>query len=210
MQNRGLNLSARWHSVVALGIFLLVLSGAGCASWTGSVPAAQESARPAHWARPIELEGVPGLHQVSKDLYRSAQPTAEGMERFREMGIRTVVNLRFFHSDRDEIGRTGLVSEHIPMNTWHPKEEQAVEFLRIVTDPDRTPVLVHCMHGADRTCTMVAIYRIALQGWTKEEALREMVEGGYGFHGVWVNLVPWIESLDIEKIKTEAGLVRSP
>lgn len=209
MRRRGSLCAARRYPGIALSVCLLVLSGASCASGADPAPAPRESARPAHWARPVELEGVPGLHQVSQSLYRSAQPTAQGMERLREMGIRTVVNLRFFHSDRDEIGETGLVSEHIPMKAWHPKEEHAVEFLRIVADPDRAPVLVHCMHGADRTGAMVAIYRIALQGWTSEDALREMVEGGYGFHGVWVNLVPWIDSLDLEKIRTEAGLGRS-
>ena len=50
---------------------------------------------------------------------------------------------------------------------------------------------------------MCAIYRIAVQGWTKEEAIQEMEEGGYGFHEVWKNLPSWIETLDIMKVKTD-------
>ena len=162
--------------------------------------------RPASWAQPVRLDGVPNLHKVSDNLYRSAQPTAEGMKNLKQMGIVTVVNLRSFHSDRDEIGNTGLGYEHIYMKAWHPERKEAVRFLQIVTNPKRTPVLVHCLHGADRTGTMCALYRIAVQGWTKEEAIREMSEGGFNFHSVFGNLPEWIQNLDIESIKKDAGI----
>jgi len=162
--------------------------------------------RPAAWAQPMELAGAPNLHKVSDTLYRSAQPTAEGMRNLEKMGIKTILNLRSFHSDRDEIGDIGLAYEHIEMKAWHAEEEDAVNFLRIVTDPARAPVLVHCQHGADRTGTMVALYRVAVQGWTKEEALREMTTGGFGFHSVFQNLTEWVRDLDIEAIKNKAGV----
>ena len=163
--------------------------------------------RPASWAQPVKLDGVPNLHKVSDTLYRSAQPTALGMKNLKQMGIKTVVNLRSFHSDRKEIGSTGLGYEHIYMKAWHPEREDIVRFLKIATDPKRTPVLVHCLHGADRTGTMSAIYRIAVQGWSKEAAVREMTEGGYNFHTLFGNLPKWIKGLEIESIKRDAGIV---
>jgi protein tyrosine/serine phosphatase len=162
--------------------------------------------RPANWAQPIRLEGVPNLHKVSDTLYRSAQPSAEGMKNLKAMGIETIVNLRSFHSDRDKIKETGLSYEHIYMKAWHPEEEDAVRFLQIATNPQRTPVLVHCQHGADRTGAMCAIYRVAVQGWSREEALKEMTEGGFGFHGIWQDLFQWINSLDMEKLKERAWI----
>lgn len=165
--------------------------------------------RPEAWAKPMQMKGVPKLHKVSDTVYRSAQPSAEGMKNLKAVGIETIVNLRSFHSDRDEIGGTGLAYEHIDMKAWHPEEEEAVRFLRIVTDPKRSPVLVHCQHGADRTGTMCALYRIAVQGWTKEEAIREMTQGGFGFHEIWKNLPNWFENLDIEAIKKKAGIKSS-
>jgi protein tyrosine phosphatase (PTP) superfamily phosphohydrolase (DUF442 family) len=162
--------------------------------------------RPAHWAVPIQMEGVPNLYKVSDTLYRSAQLSAPGMKNVKAMGIETVINLRSFHSDRAEIRDTGLAYESISMKAWHAEEEDAVEFLQIVTNARRCPVLVHCQHGADRTGTMCALYRVAVQGWTKEEALKEMVQGGFGFHGIWENLIQWIDGLDIEKIKKRAGI----
>lgn len=162
--------------------------------------------RPEKWAQPIRMKGVPNLHKVSDHLYRSAQPTAEGMRNLKKMGMETIVSLRSFHTDREKIGNTGLAYEHIYMKAWHPEEEEIVRFLQIVTNTKRSPVLVHCQHGADRTGTMCAIYRMAVQGWTQEEALKEMAEGGFGFHEAWVNLVPWINKLDIDKIKRQAGI----
>jgi protein tyrosine/serine phosphatase len=162
--------------------------------------------RPAHWAAPIRLEGVPNLHKVSDTLFRSAQPSAEGMKSLKAMRIETIVNLRSFHSDRDKIKETGLAYEHIYMKAWHPEDEDAVRFLQIVTNSKGTPVLIHCQHGADRTGAMCAIYRVAVQGWNREEALREMTDGGFGFHGIWQDLVQWINSLDMEEIKKRAGI----
>lgn len=162
--------------------------------------------RPSLWARSIEMEGVHNLHRVSTNLYRSAQPTAQGMQNLKRKGIETVVNLRSFHSDRDEIGTTGLGYEHIYMKAWHPERKEAVRFLQIVTDPRRTPVLLHCLHGSDRTGTMSALYRIAVQGWSKEAAIREMTTGGFGFHEVFENLPEWIQELDVDSLREDAGI----
>lgn len=161
---------------------------------------------PDEWATAVQAEGLPNLHKVSDALYRSAQPSAIGMRNAKEMGIKTVVSLRAFHSDRDEIGKTVLAYEHLSFKTWHPEEEDVVKFLKIVTDVKQTPVLVHCQHGADRTGTMCAIYRIVVQGWTKEDAVREMTTGDFGFHEVWKNLPPWIMALDVDALKKQVGL----
>ena len=188
-------ISRNWSVVILLTLAMGI--------WIGEPSAAD---RPAQWAQPMDVRGVPNLHKVSDQLYRSAQPTAEGMRNLKALGIKTIVNLRSLHSDRDEIGKTALGYEPISMKAWHPEEEDIVKFLKIVTDPKRTPVLVHCHYGADRTGTMCAVYRLAIQGWSKQEALKEMTEGGFGFHGVWQNLVRWIDSLDVEKVKREAGI----
>ena len=160
----------------------------------------------------IQMEGLPNFCKVSDDLFRCAQPTLNGMRNLKEIGIRTVVNLCAFHSDRDMLKNTGLGYKNIPMIAWPliPEEKQVVKFLTIVTDPKRTPVLVHCQHGADRTGTLCAVYRIVVLGWTKEDAIKEMTDGGFGFHRAWGNhLIQWINDLDIGRIKEKAGIKKS-
>ncbi len=166
--------------------------------------------RPAEWAQPLDRPGCPNLHKVSDDLYRGAQPTPEGLKELRKLGVKTIVNLRSFSSDRGEMAAAGVRFdyEHIMMKAWHAEDREVVRFLKIVNDPQRTPVFVHCKHGADRTGTMCAIYRIAVQGWSKKQALRELRYGGYGYHGVWQNLLRYVSALDIEEMRRRAGLDR--
>ena len=188
----------RWIPILVLALHAGVCAGSDDAT-----------NRPAAWAQPVTLGGVPNLHRVAAGLYRSAQPTAEGMRRLQALGIRTVVDLRSFHSDRAVIGGAGLAYECIPTKAWHPEREAAVRFLQIVTDPARGPFLVHCQHGADRTGALCALYRMAVQGWTREEALREMVYGGFGFHEVWENLLAWAAAMDIVALRRDAGITNA-
>jgi len=111
-------------------LFLAGLVGMGCSVAEHGVRAS---------ATTIERPGLPNLHKVSPVLFRGAQPTAVGMRELKKLGVRTVVNLRSFHSDQNEIGDTVLAYEHISMKSWHPEVEDIVRFLRIVTDPNRTP-----------------------------------------------------------------------
>jgi len=164
--------------------------------------------RPATWAEPLpDQAGLPNLHRVAPGLYRGGQPSAEGMRTLEALGVRTVVNLRGFHSDRDELEGTGLTYRRIQFHTWHAEDEDVIQFLRVVTKPENQPVFVHCLHGADRTGTMCAIYRMAVQGWTVDDALAEMTTGGYGYHEIWKNLPRYLRALDVGRIRKEAGLV---
>ena len=193
--------------VVLAGVFLVGKYGLPFGSQLGNNQRQAETIHAQNkWAERIELPGLPNLHKVSDDLYRGAQPTAEGMKQLKKLGIKTVVNLRSLHSDRDDIKDTALAYEHINMTTWNTEDKDVIRFLQIVTDSNCTPVFVHCQHGADRTGTMCAIYRITIQGWSKNEAVEEMTKGGFGFHSIWQNLSDFIRKLDVEEIKRRAGL----
>ena len=164
------------------------------------------AARDSNWATRVERTGLPNLHRVTDNIYRSAQPTVAGMHAAEKMGIKTVVSLRNFHSDKDELVSTKLKTERIYFNTWHPEEEDVLQFLKLVTNTNGGPYLVHCLHGADRTGTMIAIYRMAVQGWAKEEAIKEMTKGDFGYHTVWKNLIRYLNALDIDSLRKKAGL----
>ena len=171
-----------------------------------------ESSQPAHatardpkWAQPLEMFGVPNLHRVTPKLYRSAQPEEQGWASLEKLGIRTVLSLRAFHPDSIP-KHSGLIAKRISFKSWHPEEEDVVSFLRIAHDPANQPLLVHCQHGADRTGMLIAIERMVSEGWSREDAIREMVEGGYGFHAIWQNMIDYVEHVDVERLRRLADI----
>lgn len=190
----------------------LLLLAAGCGD--DGPPAARDAAmsedrvddRPARWARPVDGTGLPNFHRLDERLYRGAQPEEGGFAALRALGVKTVVNLRTFHSDRDDCREHGLAYVPITVQAWEAEEEEVIAFLRIVCDPERAPVFVHCQHGADRTGMMCAIYRMVVQGWSEDEAVEEMTRGGFGFHAVWRNLVNYARGIDVEHMRTLAGV----
>ena len=183
-----------------------VLSSEEMEHQPGGLSAAKDGDRVGKWAEPMALAGVPNLHKVSDRLYRSAQPTAEGMTNLVALGIKTVVNLRDNHSDSDEIGGLPLKARRIEIFTGNMKDKYVDEFLSIVDDTNAVPVLVHCQHGADRTGTMCAMYRILRQGWTVDAAIDEMKNGGFGYHSIWGNLPRFIRKSARKRAK--AGVER--
>ncbi len=182
--------------IIKLAIICVAIAGVAIVSvhafQRGSSSITSITTRPSNWAEPIKLAGVPNLHKVTDNLYRSAQPTSEGMSNLAKLGIKTVINLRDNHSDKDEIGDLPLNARRIEIFTANMKDEYVEEFLSIVNDTSAVPVLVHCLHGADRTGTMCAMYRILCQGWTPDDAISEMENGGYGYHSIWSNIPRFI------------------
>ena len=174
---------------------------------------ADAPARPANWATAVAgVEGLGNLFQVSPELYRSRQPSADALKNILAQHpfaqgaqpIRTVIALRVSDGgDGAVFGKSDAVHyEWLKFSPFRPTDEDVLKFLRIVTDKASQPVLVHCAQGSDRTGMMVAIYRIVVQGWSKDDALKEMIDGGYGFHSFWQDLVRYVRNLDVDALKT--------
>jgi protein tyrosine/serine phosphatase len=157
--------------------------------------------RPVHWAEPIVLEGVPNLHRISPTLYRSEQPTALGMQNLEKLGIRTVINLRYFNDDQDEVKGTSLRTERTKILTWRIGDKHVIEVMSMLKQAENGPFLIHCQHGADRTGLMTAMYRVLEQGWTPDDALKELTDGGFGYHSMWKNIIRYVKSADVETLK---------
>ena len=79
-------------------------------------------------------------------------------------------------------------------------EEQLIEALRIIKNR-KAPIVIHCHHGSDRTGAVCALYRVVFQNVSKEDAIHEMTEGGFGFHRIYKNIIRRIKEADIEQIR---------
>ena len=146
------------------------------------------------------MPGVGSFYKITDYLYRSEQPTEEGMKNLGKMGIKTIINLRVFHSDLDKIKKTGLLIEEVSVKPWHIEDEDVIRVLRIIKKREKGPFLMHCWRGADRLGVMVAMFRIVEQGWTKDEAIEEMVKGGYGFHAKWRNIIEYVKKVALFRL----------
>jgi protein-tyrosine phosphatase len=160
--------------------------------------------RPPSWAQPLPESKIGNFYKVSDSIYRGDRPTANDLKDLQNIGVKTLLDLEYFHTDRYVVreSKTNFKFLHIRMNPWDIDDEDIVTALDILTDKNNYPIYVHCKHGSDRTGVVIAMYRIVVQGWTKAEALAEMKGGGYGFHVIWENIPEYIQKVDIPKIKS--------
>jgi tyrosine-protein phosphatase SIW14 len=135
-------------------------------------------------ARKLRLRGVAQFGQVTPTLYRGAQPSKEGFANLHKLGVNIVVDLRGSRaSERELVNRLGMKYVAIPWHCFSPRDEHFAKFLKLLRDNPGKKVFVHCRLGDDRTGMEIAAYRMAEQGWTAEEARREMeVFGVNWFH----------------------------
>lgn len=129
---------------------------------------------------------LPNFHKVNERLYRGGQPRKGGIQRLAALGINTIVNLRAdderSRREEREVLAAGLRYFNIPFRRLgRPTDEQVEQVLTIINAPENGRVFVHCQRGADRTGTVIAVYRIAHDGWTSREAKREANHYGMRF-----------------------------
>lgn len=150
-------------------------------------------------ATPIEIAGVTNFAKISDGVWRGAQPTAEGFATLKAMGVKTIVNLHCFQSDRDALRGLGLQYAHLSCTALFADDDNVARFLRIATDPANRPVFVHCEHGADRTGVAIAAYRVTVQGWHMTRARRELPR--FNFHEVFMPLERYLDEFDEGRIR---------
>lgn len=139
-----------------------------------------------------ESSGITGLSRIqignfgrmSPTYYRGEQPDGRDYADLAALGVKTVIDLQADGDNIDEprlVESAGMRFYRIPMTTHvPPTSEQLETFLGIVNDPVHQPVYVHCAGGKHRTGVMTAVYRMEHDGWTADQAFREMKQYKFG------------------------------
>lgn len=123
-------------------------------------------------------EMIPAFLQIAPGLYRGGQPTGEGFEYLKSIGIKTVLNFRkekqLGEWEKEAVEQNGMEYVNIPWQIYEtPNPEVAEKYLDILEDPSNRPLFIHCQHGVDRTGIMAALYYIKYEDLPPKEALQK-------------------------------------
>lgn len=145
------------------------------------------------------VNGINNFDRVNNNLYRGGQPDNLGIQNLKNLGIKTVINLRMANdvwvAEESLCMANEIIYINVPMNgLLRPTNEQVYKVLLII-DTFPSPVFIHCEHGCDRTGTIVACYRIKRDHWTSKQALSEAKQ--YGMSILEFGMKDYIE--DFEK-----------
>lgn len=154
------------------------------------------------------IDEAKNFYRVDELLFRSAQLDESDAAKLHELGIKSIVNLRHFSrgGDRRAFGDQFWLANK-PLQSWEIKPAQIADVLRTIRERQKEgAVLVHCYHGADRTGLVVAMYRVIYQGWSLDAARSEMIDGGYGFHSMWQDIVGFLTPQNEALVRAELGI----
>ena len=166
---------------IATAITFILVYGSGprrVAAWSNSSPA------PLSDTSAQVTTTLPVFHRLDANYTRGAEPASGGIETLSRLGVKTVVDLRSIYDHTDDVGmaaeQAGLRYYWLPLGVWNPATDaQAREFVALVTDESKGPFYVFCDDGMHRTGEMSAIYRVAHDRWSVEQALQEMDQVGF-------------------------------
>lgn len=158
------------------------------------------SIRSPEWAQPVGNQF--NLHQMTPTLYRSALPDSNALPALKQLKIGTVINF-LPESDAPWLKASDIKQVQLTYRTNHVDDSDVLAALRAIQEAEANgPVLMHCKHGSDRTGLMAAMYRVVVQGWSKEDALNEMTLGGFGSSNGFKDGVRYMMKADIGKLRT--------
>ncbi len=194
----GLRTWSRSPLFAAATVALFVFSGCG-----GGGTAADVARQTAGTAATGGVENALPAFAVDAEagIYRSGQPTRADFERLAAAGFKSVLNLRYYHGDAGLLAGLPLTEYRLRLNAGEMTEADLVAALTIVRDAPK-PLLIHCLHGADRTGAVVAAYRVVFQDYSSAAAVEEMRR--FGTHSFWYkNLPRLILGINRERFTTE-------
>ncbi len=145
--------------------------------------------------------------------YRSRQPDAALLEHvIQDLGVRTVINLRgentgdaWYDAEVAAVERLGAKLANVAMSANRPPSAETLLALHETLLSAEHPILIHCKGGADRTGAAAAIWRMAVAGDGREQALGEL-DCRYGHFEASTPAMDWLARVyqpDVAWIETD-------
>jgi len=129
-----------------------------------------------------QIEGVQNFGEVTERYFRGGQVTPAGVDKLAAMGVKTIIDLRDKPSEGEPEAckRNGITYHKFPMDGSGAPDDKTVNEILSIIQNAKEPIYVHCSAGKHRAGTIAALYRIRVQGWTKEQAWAEQQSYGFG------------------------------
>lgn len=156
-----------------------------------------------------QIEGVKNFGRVTDRYFRGGQITEVGVDRLARMGVRTIVDLRDKPSagEPEACERNGIKYFKFPMDGHITPDDKPVNEILSIIQGAKEPIYVHCSAGKHRSGTIAALYRIRVQGWSKEQAWTEQQSYGFGPAGEHPELYAYVYG--DTKVLADAGPLRA-
>lgn len=122
------------------------------------------------------------LHQIDEMMWRSNQPTPARLAAAKQLGIRTIINLRGPRNDggwrleAEACAKLGLKLVDFTARSRAMPDKQMLYDARdlFVAIEGGGPALLHCKSGADRAGIMAALYLLIHRGQPAAKALEQL------------------------------------
>lgn len=120
------------------------------------------------------------LH-VDRNAFRGPRPP--DLHSLEDFKITTIIDLEsgiyeLFHGANQFPADYGMAYYHMPCSDWlPPPDSYVIKAVTMMAQVNRK-TFVHCLSGVDRTGYVCAAYRILVQKWPVDDAIKEWIDLG--------------------------------
>ena len=141
--------------------------------------------------KPFDDKDLPNFAEVHANLLRGGQPTENGVKELARRGVKTIIDLRGEdeHSKKETVWarNNGIKFVAVNLSNWFkPKDSDIEAIINQIENAENQTVFVHCKRGADRTGTVIAVYRIKHDNFTAKQAISEAKKYDFGWWQFWM------------------------
>src|SRR5215475_13203463 len=121
-----------------------------------------------------DASSIKNFLRLNEEICTGGQPTMAELEKLKQEGIRSIINLRRpseYNAEEEaaKASELGLRYVNIPVDSSAPQDAQLADFLKATDDPANRPAFIHC-GSASRVGAFWMVRRVLRDRWSIEKA----------------------------------------
>jgi protein tyrosine phosphatase (PTP) superfamily phosphohydrolase (DUF442 family) len=119
-------------------------------------------------------------HRITDTMYRAAQPMPHHIRRWKNQGIKTIINLRggrdygSWPLQKQACEQQGLNLEELILRSRDAPAKETILQAAALFDRIAYPAVMHCKSGADRAGFASALFMLIRENATPQQAMRQL------------------------------------